>query len=164
MVKNSMNKLKLHTCRYRNILVAVSLMAILTHIGFSDVTSISGNINFHTLEDQPAKMILNATGLGIGVSPSSRLHVQGNAMVSNQISIGGSSGSSNFHINGTTAFSSDPISIDSNLSDHSQFLADSSAGNLRLTLPYAGNAQGRVIQVKKISKLNTVWVYGGGNL
>ena len=54
------------------------------------------------------------------------------------------------------------INSDETLSD-SLNLVDSSQGNLNLTLPYAGNATGRMVTVKKTSSNNQVWIQGGGN-
>jgi len=56
------------------------------------------------------------------------------------------------------------VSSSTTLGAHSFVLADSSSGNITLTLPYAGNVAGRLYQIKKMSTSNSVWVSGGGNL
>lgn len=44
---------------------------------FCDVLSNQGKIDFSTRADGQPEMTLNSTGLGVGVSPSSNLHVKG---------------------------------------------------------------------------------------
>lgn len=130
----------------------------------ADIISPTGSIKFNTGIDNQEEMILNSTGLGIGTTPSSNLHVNGNAIVSQQVFIGGSSGSSNLNLNGTMGFEIQMISSNTTLDQHSIILADSSSDNITLTLPYAGNVTGRQYTIKKTSTLNSVWVSGGGNL
>ena len=114
--------------------------------------------------DNQAEMTLNGIGLGIGVTPSTNLHVNGNAIVSDQLFVGGSSGSSNLNVNGTLGYGFQTISSNTTLNEYSIALIDSSSDNITITLPYAGNVTGRQYEIKKISAENTVWVSGGGNL
>lgn len=99
-------------------------------------------------------MTLNATGLGIGISPSTNLHVDGNALVSEQLFIGGSSGSSNLNVQGTWGTSYQIISSNTTLSDTSYILADTSSQSVFITLPYAGNCDGRQYHIKRITNQN----------
>lgn len=128
----------------------------------SNVHSTKGLINFDIDDDDVEEMRLDSTGLGIGGAPGANLHVQGNVSVSEKISVGGVAHShSNLFIHGSITF--EPVVIHSDqVLINSMNLADSSGGNLTLTLPYAGNAMGWVISVKKVSPNNEVWLRGGG--
>ena len=136
----------------------------LISVVMADVKSTTGQIKFDTQMDNQAEMTLNGTGLGIGVTPSANLHVNGNAIVSDQLFVGGSSGSSNLNVNGTLGYGFQTVSSNTTLGDVSIVLVDSSSDNITITLPYAGNVTGREYQIKKISTSNAVWVSGGGNL
>jgi hypothetical protein len=130
---------------------------------FSDIRSTNGTINFNTQLDNQADMTLNSTGLGIGITPASNLHVDGNALISEQMFVGGSSGSSNLNVNGTFGFSIQTISSNITLSENTINLVDTSGGNITVTLPYAGNVVGRVYIVKKMDLENTVKLETSGN-
>jgi hypothetical protein len=127
------------------------------------VTSPSGQILFDANADDVSEMNLNSTGLAIGpgLTPSSNLHVEGNAIISQQLTIGDSSGSSNLYINGSIGFSMQTMTSSSNISASSIVLADSSSGNLRCYLPSASSCEGRRYSIKKTSSLNNVYLYGG---
>lgn len=143
------------------------LLSIILFIisGSADIKSSNGTINFDAQADEQIEMTLNNTGLGIGITPSSNLHVNGNAIITNSLSIGGQSNStSNLHIQGSLGFSVLTVSANTTLDNSSLLLADSTSDNIVLTLPYAGNVMGRVYQIKKTSNLNSVWVSGGANL
>jgi len=131
---------------------------------FGDVLSMDGKIRFDAQTDGAPEMILNITGLGIGISPSTNLHVKGSALVSDQLFVGGNSGSSKLNINGTIGYNVQVVSSNTTLGSNSLVLVDSSSANLTMTLPYAGNVTGRLYQIKKVSAFNSVWVTGGGNL
>ncbi|MBF0198070.1 MAG: LamG domain-containing protein [Planctomycetes bacterium] len=109
-------------------------------------------------------MLLNTTGLGIGVIPSSNLHVNGNALVSKQIFVGGTSGSANLHITGSLGFSHQTMSSNTTLGSSSYVFVNSATDNITLTLPYAANVTGREYTIKKTSLLNNIWITGGGNV
>lgn len=139
-------------------------LCFLTSVVMADVKSTTGQIKFDTQMDNQAEMTLNGTGLGIGVTPSSNLHVNGNAIISDQLFVGGSSGSSNLNVNGTLGYGLQTVSSNTTLGDSSIVLVDSSSDNITITLPYAGNVTGRQYQIKKIATTNSVWISGGGNL
>jgi hypothetical protein len=130
----------------------------------ADVKGLDGTIHFDTESDSQPDMTLNATGLGIGISPSTNLQVAGNAIVSEQIFIGGCSGSSNLNLHGSMAFGYQSISANAVLDATSIVLADTSSDNITLTLPSAGNVSGRAYTIKKTSFENNLWINGGGNL
>lgn len=141
-----------------------SILLILTSALSSDVKSTTGLIKFDAQSDNQTEMTLNSTGLGIGIAPSTNLHVNGNAIVTGQVFIGGSSGSANLNLNGTFGHSVQSVSSNTTLGNHSIVLVDSSSDNITITLPYAGNVTGRQYQIKKISTSNSVWISGGGNV
>lgn len=140
------------------------LCLFFTSVSQADVKSSNGTIKFDAESDNQAEMTLNATGLGIGVLPSTNLHIQGNAIVSSQLFIGNNSGSSNLNLHGTMGYNFQTVSSNTTLSGNSIILVDSFSDNITLTLPYAGNVQGRLFHIKKISTSNSVWISGGGNL
>lgn len=125
----------------------------------------TGNINFYPDANNAYFMQLNSTGLGIGGVASSNLHVHGNAMISREIHIGGTTtGGSNLNINGTISFSPVQITSSNTLDNGLIFIVDPSSDNIIITLPYAGNVTGREYYLKKINHANSVIVKGGGNL
>ncbi len=129
-----------------------------------EVVSQGGKIDFN-INGNEAKMVLNQTGLGLGVTPSSNLQVSGNALVSEALSIGNDAVmSSNLSLSGTFGFSSLTLSSNAVLDSHSVFFVGSAAQNIMLQLPYAANVAGRRCTVKKIEKQNSIWISGGGNL
>lgn len=142
----------------------ILLLAFFTLPLIGDVKSTTGSIQFDRDSDSTADMILNNTGLGIGVSPASNLHVMGNAIISGQIFVGGSSGSSNLNINGSIEHSFQSLSSSATLTTHSIVLADTSSDNLTLTLPSASSVTGRVYQLKKTSNLNQLLIKASDNI
>ena len=131
----------------------------------ADIKSTSGTLNFDRNNDNSPDATLNSTGFGIGITPSSNLHVQGNTIISDKVIIGSSTFSaSNLQLNGSLGFSFQTVSSNTTLTDYSAVLVDTSSDNVTLTLPYAGNVSGRVIHIKKISTENVVTIYGAGNL
>lgn len=130
----------------------------------ADIKSATGNISFDSNDDSGAEMTLNSTGLGIGVaSPSSNLHVSGNAIITNNLSVGTSSGLSSLNISGTLGFSIETISSNISLSDNSLVMLDSSAGNLFVSLPLASSCNGRIYTIKKIHADNNVTLSATGD-
>ena len=123
-----------------------------------DVTSVTGEIEFHIDENNDPSMILDATGLAIGSSnASTNLFVSGNAIFSEELTIGQGVSGSNLNANGTIGYSFETISSDMAIGDHSVVIADTSLGNVVVTLPYAGNVEGAVYSVKKASSLNELY-------
>ena len=90
------------------------------------VVSTTGKIDFSL--DDDVRMTLNSNGLGIGnENPASNIHVMGQAVVSEQLMIGGlSSSSSNLSIMGSLSTSFKHVVSDVSLNEHSVFFADSS--------------------------------------
>jgi hypothetical protein len=133
------------------------------------VQSSTGNLIFDVNSDLQAEMTLNSNGLQIGANDmSAHLSVSGNAIISKNLTVGSQTvGSSNLHIHGTmsqsvTSLSSGNFTLSSNCS--SIILVDTSAGNTSLTLPYAGNMSGTLLNIKKTSPLHHLWLIGGANL
>jgi hypothetical protein len=67
---------------------------------FAEFKSLVGTLNFDSNGDGVSEARLTSTGLAMGsnLSPSSNLQVAGDALISETLSIGGSSGSSNLNI------------------------------------------------------------------
>lgn len=130
----------------------------------ADVKSQSGTINFNVNSDSNKEMILNSTGLGLGITPSENLHVQGNVIISSQLYLGATEGHSTLDINGTMGMSYEMVSSNTTLGNNTTVFVDATSDNLILSLPYAGNVEGRLYKIKKINHENTVWVSGAGNL
>lgn len=128
------------------------------------IKSTSGRIGFDVNDDNVKEMILSENGLGIGVSEvSANLHVNGNVIISDQLNIQSTQGSSNLNISGTIGFGIDTVTSDSNLLDDSYVLAEPSS-NITLTLPDASVCNGRTYLVKNVSSLYDVSIIGGGNI
>lgn len=124
----------------------------------ADVRSTNGSINFDTQSNGTTEMQLNSTGLGIGISPAANLHINGNALISGQVTIGNSTSSnSNLHISGTIGFSSQTITGSSNvvLDGSSSMVFINASDNITLTLPYAGNILGKVLKFKSLNSNTT---------
>ncbi len=123
------------------------------------VKGTNGQINFDVSDDGTLEMVLNTTGLGVGISPSANLHIAGNAIVTNTVAIGTTSGSSNLELAGTIGFGFETITSDTTLGDSSLVLVNSVSDNIKVTLPYAGNVEGRIYTIKRTSTENRVWLY-----
>lgn len=130
-------------------------------ISFANVTSTTGSILFDVNNSGNAEASLTTSGLGIGTTPSSNLHVLGNVIISNSLMIGTSSANSTLEVAGSMGFSTETISSNTALSGNSIVLIDSSSGNLNVSLPYAANVSGRVYSIKKISTANDIRINGG---
>ena len=142
------------------------LMSEPSFLGAS-VKSRTGTIDFQLGGQLSPSMRLSSEGLVVGSASSTssaNLEVQGNSMISHHLNIGGAGGSSNLNIHGTFGLSPHSHQGNITLDQHSVYLANSSAGNLSLTLPSANLVQGRKIMVKKISTANEIYISGGGNI
>ncbi len=97
-------------------------------------------------------MTLKSQGLGVGVSPSTNLHVSGNSFVSE------TSHSKNIEISGGMTVSHTTINTNGMIGlEKSFYLVDTlGAGNLALNLPLASEHLGKVVHFKKL--------YSGGNV
>lgn len=130
---------------------------------FADIKSTNGTINFDSNSDASAELVLNSTGLGVGIIPTANLHVMGNTIVSESLSIG-EVGVSTLNINGTIGFGIETLSSNITLGDDSFISINSSNDNVLVTLPYAGNVSGRFYTITKTVQSNSVWISGGANL
>lgn len=153
-----MNLLIKQVFNYKLLISLLFLTSALT----ADIKSTKGHINFDIQADNQPEIILNDTGLGIGITPSTKLHVSGNAILNEQVFVGGNSGSSNLNINGTIGYGFQSVNSSTTLSDTSIVLADTSAGNIHLSLPTASSYEGRKYTIKKTSPLNNLSITGGG--
>ena len=138
-------------------LISLSLLFLVSTLS-AGIKSTTGQIKFDTQGDHVTEMILDSTGLGIGATPSANLHVQGNAIVTDQLIVGSCTGGSNLCISGSLGLSCSALSANATLGAHSLVLIDSSSDNIVLTLPYAANVIGQEIQIKKTSTQNQVMI------
>jgi len=114
----------------------------LTTLSFSGVKNQSGQIKFDSDANGSAEMVLNSDKLGIGLNnPLSTLEVKG-----------------------SLGFGFQVVSSNTTLSGNSTVFVNSSSDNITITLPYAGNVNGRLYTIKKASFENYVYLEGGGNL
>ena len=125
------------------------------------IKSSTGNILFDSNSDSQIELILNSTGLGLGTSPSSNLHVSGNSVISNSLIIGSSlnTSSSNLHVSGTLGYNFQNASNNITLSNNSIILADTSTGDVTLRTPNTTNLDGRVYQIKKTNSTGNLYIY-----
>jgi len=107
-------------------------------------------------------MTLSSEGLGIcTATPSANLHVSGNTIVSDKLRIGSVSGAnSTLHITGTMGYSVQAVSDNVTLSGNSYILANTSTGNITITLPSASSVAGRQYTIKKITASNNIALSG----
>lgn len=131
-----------------------------------NVISSRGEISFDINNDGQSEAIVNQNGLavGTGLSPSSRLHVQGNALISGSFNTGsGTIGNSTLGISGTFGQSFETLSSNADIGSHSMVFGNSSAGNITLTLPDSTTiGDGRCYTIKKTSSDFTVVVRSDG--
>ncbi|MBF0199281.1 MAG: LamG domain-containing protein [Planctomycetes bacterium] len=132
---------------------AMSIFCVWCPISHARVASSTGTLDMTIGTDVKAR--LNSTGLGIGTtSPAANLHVMGNARM-DQLIIGATQGSSNLHVEGSMGYSFENYSAgDNTLGAHTLAFADSSSGNVSLTLPSSDNHDGQIFTIKKISTSN----------
>lgn len=135
----------------------LSLICMLVVSNYLDaaVKSTTGSINFDSNNDVSYEMVIQGGNLGIGTtSPSSNLHVMGNSIVSGTLNIGTTSGQSNLNVGGTIGTNFELVSSNVTLGSNSYVLADTSSGNLTLTIPSANTLDGRLYTIKKTSVSN----------
>ena len=145
----------------KKLTLVVAFLSLVTHSSFTDVVSTMGKINFDVNDDQSAELVLSSIGLGIGAVPiSANLHVDGNAIVSGEVAIGGTSGGSNLTIHGTYAIRPIEVSSSGNLGENSVVVADTSSRDLKLTLPTASDYTGTQLWIKKSSSYHTLSILG----
>ena len=131
------------------------------------IKSRTGNIHFDSNRDNINEMTLSTDGLGIGTStPAANVHVLGNAIISNNLTLGSTvnTSQSTLHINGTISYSLQSVGTGGNTITSSMLLADTSSGNVNLQLPAASTSVGQVIYIKRTSILNELSISAAGNL
>lgn len=130
----------------------------------ADIKSTTGTIKFDINSDTQSEMVLNQTGLGIGINPSTNLHIQGNAVVIDHLNIGTNNGSSNLNLGGTMGYSIQSLSSNTTLGNYSVVLSDTSGDNIHLDLPSADAVAGRVYYLKKTHSSHQLWVQASDNI
>lgn len=140
------------------ILICCCFVSVFTSVLFSDIKG-TGEINFKPVLSEPSKMVLNSTGLGIGVVPSANLHVSGNMLVE-QLFIGSSTSESNLHLSGTLGFSHLEVSSNTILGENSLIFVDNSQEEIDIFLPMNDEVNGQKVSIKTTSTQNNVIIYG----
>ena len=150
------------TQSYKKVAFVNLILCMLTMISISEarVKSYTGTIHFDSNADGTPEMILNSTGLSVSTNnPTQALEVQGNALVSRSLTIGGNAmGSTNLYIQGSLGFEGVHISANVTLSNSSRVYVNSASDNIFISLPYAGNVLGQEYMIKKMSSLNSVYI------
>lgn len=139
------------------------ILILILNISFiySDIRSNTGTIKFKPNLNSSEVMTLTESGLGIGVNPSSNLHVSGNIVTTGEMTLGeGSTQNSTLNINGSLALSVESVSSNITLSSNTLVSADSSMGDIVITLPSATQAIGRTYIIKKIKSAGNVFITG----
>lgn len=127
----------------------------------ADIISHTGSINFKSRMEGGVDMTLTQTGLGVGVTPSSNLDIQGNALISGQTTFGaGLSQHSTLNLHGTLSFGVELVSSNTTLSANTLVSVDSSDNDVFLNLPSAADTIGRTYIIKKVSRTGNVFVNG----
>ncbi|MBF0199538.1 MAG: LamG domain-containing protein, partial [Planctomycetes bacterium] len=149
----------------RFLLITALLLYSSAFLSYASIKSNTGIISFDADSLSPAEASLSSNGLMIGSSEwaSANLEVSGNTIISKQLFVGCNSGSSNLNLSGTIGLNYLSVSDDTAIDYHSLVLANTASNNIEITLPYAANVSGRILQIKKTSPLNTLTVSGGGN-
>lgn len=147
----------------RSLFICLAAFFVLITALNADITSTSGNIRFDADGDGVAEAVLNQSGLGIGAATSgSNLFVNGNAIVSESLRVGGASAMvSSLNINGSIGFSTQNISDNVTLSGNSFVFVDNSSGNIYLTLPQASTVAERRYCIKATGAVGTINIKGG---
>lgn len=146
--------------------ISIILLLSMNFVHASKIKSITGNIIFDSNNDGVSDARLNSDGLAIGtnLNPSAKLHIDGDEIVSGNLTIGNTSGNSSLEVHGSVGYGFETISSNTTLSNNSVIFADTSSDNIDITLPYAGNVTGRKYFIKKTSELNTLTVSGNESI
>ena len=155
--------IKNKSCLYVANLILIGIILNVSVL-LSDVRGIKGELLFDANSDGASEMMMTSTGLGIGVTPASNLHVQGNAIISEKLDVGGQGGSSNLNIFGSLSMSIETISSSANLGNTSIVFVNTASNNVFLALPAANLVSGRVYKIKKTSLQNQLWITAGENI
>jgi hypothetical protein len=145
-------------------LVIISMVTTSLLQGFSgQINSETGTIQFDVNFDNQTEAVLSDSGFGLGTTaPSANLHVAGNSIISESLSIGSNSSTgSNLSVQGTWGFSILDVSDNAELTQTSFVLADTSNGNIFLQLPSVEDSQDRLITIKKTSLEHELTLTGG---
>lgn len=157
---NLHNRIK--TCPERAMLVLVLMLHMTLPVLMATVRSTAAKMEFKTsgvnLVGTWSREGLNVSG--VSGNARHRLSVGGNAQIDSDLNVGVNSYGSNLNVTGSISESYVTISENTSLDSHSVYFANSESGNLYLSLPYAGNALGRRIEVTKTHKAHSVFLKG----
>lgn len=143
------------------------IFLLTTRYIYADITTSKGSIELDVNADGNPEVTLNGTGLGVGVTnPLAKLHVSGNAIITANLIIGGSTNdsNSNLHIHGSINYSSELVSHGSTqVGSNSFVIVDTVSGNSYLKLPDSASSSNQILTIKKTSTQNSLFISGGGN-
>jgi formylglycine-generating enzyme required for sulfatase activity len=113
------------------------ISAVTATVTSSNLFGIGGNLHMDVANDGIKELTLSGGKLGLGTtSPSANLHVAGNMI----------------HTTGRRSRGVQTVTSSTNLGTASMVLADTTSGNLTLTLPSASSAPGSTIHIKKTNR------------
>lgn len=119
---------------------------------YGKVSSTSGNIFFDVQSNGQAEARLNTTGLGLGIEPTEKLHVNGNAIVTQTLT------SANLELTGAFVYAIENVTTSQSIDkDKGFYLVNTNgAGNIVLSLPEPSDASMRTYLIKKTYSGNSV--------
>ena len=147
----------------KNVLL-ICICLLLQNVLSASVKSGSGTLHFDSNADGASEMTLTSQGLAISSNvASANLHVSGNAMISDSLTIGSStSSSSNLYVSGTIGFSvgsyTGNVGIEESVK-HSIYVINNSGGNSVIVLPDPTATSGRRISVNATSSTYDLLVH-----
>lgn len=145
-------------------LLIICLLAILFDIGKSidaAIESTTGSIGFDVNKDGQLEAALSSNGLAIGqISPSANLHVLGNAIISNTLSIGGTQSHSTLTVNGSIGYGLQLAASSLILGGNSTIVVDTASSNIVVSLPDASDHLGQVYRIIKKNSNNHLVITG----
>ena len=122
------------------------IILVMSTVVSGDVKSNNGSIPFDVDNSGTAEAILNTAGLGLGVTPTEALQVEGNALILSDLTTGNVTLSGTMKVNIETQMASGLIS-----GANGQHLIDTQGqGNLLIQLPGAAAHEGKVLKFKKL--------------
>lgn len=131
----------------------------------ANVTSRTGSVTFDVNRDGQKEATLSTGGLKIGTgTASANLHVGGNSIITGSVAVGSSTApSSNLYVAGSVSMSVySAMAGTSVIDDSSVVLANTSSGNVFISLPDPRVSAGRMVTVKRVSTSNNLTIGGGG--
>jgi len=150
---------------FRKILIYTIVLSCF-YVVAADVKSVEGRIRFDVNLDGQSEAVLDENGFALGVNQATaNLYVSGNAMISQQLAVGGVTADANLRVYGTYGYGFATLSNNTTVTNQPSVLfLDASLGDFQVILPNAEEVSGRQYTFKKQQALNKVLIFGGGNI